>query len=381
MLEREGINSLKRLIKKIVKDGVKNKADWHLWRKNENNERFMEKIFDYQRIGNMPKVNTLVSAFFHPEEPLIGLNYTPVAHNTLHYFKSGWTLPLRICRGIVFDRQAKLVAKPFLKFFNFGENDETINLPNESFDATVKHDGHLGIIFKYNSKIILTTRGSFTSPSAIIGNEMIKKFGKKWVNDYPDNLTILVEIIHSITKVILRYEQDDLILIGANNVRTLRDYDYESLLKLGRKMNLSVTTVWRGDDIDDLRQFMKDKSIANQEGFVVRFVSGPRVKFKFATYIGKMFEAKLTYSYLMKNMIKGKLDEKLNFLPAEGKIRAQEMLKEILAVKDIIDEDKKSLDRKQKEYLYLLEDEEKRSNSYKTTCRSFLLFLKSENKK
>ena len=381
MLEREGVNNLKRLIKKLVRDGVKNKADWHLWRKKEDNERFMEKMFDYQKIGDMPKINALVSAFFHPEEPLIGLNYTPVAHNALHNFKSGWTLPLMLCRGIIFDRRAKLVAKPFLKFFNFGENEQTINLPNESFDATVKHDGHLGIIFKYNGKVFLTTRGSFTSPSSIVGNEMIKKLGQKWADDYPDNLTTLVEIIHSLTKVILYYEQEGFILIGANNVRTLRDYDYKNLLKLGRKINLSVTAVWQGNSIADLRQLMKDRSIANQEGFVARFASGLRVKFKFATYIGKMFEAKLIYGYLMRNMVKGKLDEKLNFLPAEGKIRAQEMLKDIFAVKEIIDLDDRSLAKKQREYLYLLEAEERRSNSYKTTCRSFLLFLKSESKK
>ncbi len=133
-IERKAVGGLKRFIKRLTKAGVITKEAYREWCKK--NESLMEKTFWYQRETGMPSVTSLVSAFFHPSQPLIGLNYTPVAHNTLHHYHSGWTLPLRQCRGIIFDSNGDLVAKAFNKFFNYGEHGETSSLPNVAFVAT-----------------------------------------------------------------------------------------------------------------------------------------------------------------------------------------------------------------------------------------------------
>lgn len=165
------------------------------WAK-ENRTR-MEQLFGYAQGQGMPAIYSLVKPFEHPELPLVGLNYSPVAHNTLHRFPSGWTTPLRLCRGIIFDTAGRLMAKPFPKFFNYGEHPETETVPDLPFEATRKHDGHLGIIFEHRGKLLVTTRGSFRSKTSVLAQKMLDGYARKfsWRKNFPKDITLLVEVI------------------------------------------------------------------------------------------------------------------------------------------------------------------------------------------
>lgn len=335
MQTRNALRSLQKLIRLIVHKGIKNGKDYSAWAKEHQAE--LEKLFYYERNEGMPPVNYLARPFFHPELPLIGWNYTPTAHNLLFAFQNGWTDPLRLCRGIVFDQKAKLIALPFPKFFNFGEHQETTELPNEPFMATVKYDGHLGIIFEYDGRLLLTTRGDFTSRTSVLGNQMLRDHANhfNWSKYNPD-ITLLVEIVCPETKIYLDYgDQRSFIIVGAYNRKTLRDYSYPSLMKLGKELNLPVAVQWPGSSLCDLRDLIADKTITNQEGFVARFRKGLRVKFKFQTYLQKMFEDSFKdkgYAALMQWHMAGKLNEKLALLPEELTMEGEKMWREILKV-------------------------------------------------
>lgn len=370
--ERDAVLTLEKFVKALVKSRIKNKEQYRRWKKR--NEGLMEKFFWYRKTDpKMPSITALVGAFFHPTEPFIGLNYTPVAHNTLHAFPDGWTSPLRLCRGIIFSRRGKLLAKPFAKFFNYGENKETKEIPDEPFDATVKHDGHLGIIFEYRDKFFLTTRGDFQSRTSKIGSEMLAEHAAAniWRASFPKDLTALVEIIHPATKVHLDYRgEKKFILIGACNNKTLEDFNYEKLLKLGEMLTLPVTECWDVKSVSGMRKLMEDLTINNREGFVARFKSGLRVKFKFATYINKMVEAKLSYRYIMKRMMAGNLERMIKFLPEEIYSQAQEMTVKLRKVAQMPFSEKEK-----REYLYKLVPPEESNSGYRTVCREFLKFL------
>lgn len=373
MEEREAINKLGAFVQKLIQDGVRDKMAFREWRKK--NKEIMESFFDYAKFTDekIQPITALVSVFFHPQEPLVGLNYTPVAHNTLHQFPAGWTMPLRLCRGIIFDYDGKLIAKPFSKFFNVGENEETKKLPNMPFDATAKHDGHLGIIFDYQGRLFVTTRGSFESKSALIATEMLKNYfiKKWWTKKFPTHLTVLVEIIHPETKVHVDYKRKKkFILIGAYDRNTLQDFDYETLLRLGRDLGLKVTERWQGTSLQDLKELMKDLSVENKEGYVVRFQNGYRVKFKFATYINLMVKEKLSYSYLMRRIISGNLQKMIENLPEELYAEAEAMVKKLKKVQSPAFANMPERERRQ--YLYELVEPEKSTSYYRSICRDFL---------
>lgn len=333
--KRFAILALSGFIQTFIEAGVRDARAFNEWKKNETNAKYMQKCFEYPSDNGMPSITGLVKPFFHPTLPLVGLNYTPLAHNTLHEFPQGWTTALRLCRGIIFDFSGDLVALPFIKFFNLGENPETINLPNAPFEATAKQDGHLGIIFRYGDEFVLTTRGDFNSPTSKFANVMLAQYVKKnkWHDNFQVGMTLLVEIIHPETKVYIDYgNKKEFRIIGAFTASTnpIRDWEYKHLLVLGSVLGLPVTEIWEGDNLRDLVTLVRDRSVHNQEGFVVKFENGLRVKFKFENYIGLMVKDKLSPAYLMQRMISGNLEKMLLTLPEEIYSTALNMLGEIM---------------------------------------------------
>lgn len=372
------VESLGELVRLMDRASVNSRPDYRQWAKEHQKD--LKELFWYEQLPGMPNIHQLVSADFHPEFPLILLNYTPVAHSTLHEFEHGWTDPIRLCRGIVFDRESNLIALPYAKFFNYGQHPETMYLPpDEPFEATVKKDGHLGIIFEYCGRILLTTRGSFTSPSAIIGQQMIDKYVEEnnWGAWYPTDVTLLTEIIHPETKVYLDYHsQRELCLIGAFHRVRYYDYGYTDLRDLADYLGLPLTEIWTGNSLDELVALMGDRNIRNQEGYVIRFQSGLRVKLKFKTHLEKMMADNLSYKFLMRAWAKGELEEKIALLSPRDQERTQKMLNEIL---EVVSRPGKL--REKRRWLYemlpkpsldLDPEVEQSTSGYQKSCRQFL---------
>jgi RNA ligase len=358
------IPELQEFVRIMASAGVRSTKDYRAWSKD--NESKMNEFFGYGRSDGMPGIYSLVNCAFHPQHPLALLNYTQLAHNTLHGFPAGWTRALRLCRGIVIDLEGKLVALPFAKFFNFGEQAETANLPAEPFEATVKYDGHLGIIFSYADQLLLTTRGYFDSPTSVLGSQMLAEQAEKngWNASEFKNRTLLAEIIHPQTKVYVNYGQTGFIAIGATQLAPPQDFNCTELQAWSAVLNLPVTETWNGDSLAELAQLMKDRGITNQEGYVVRFQSGLRVKFKFENYIGLMVADKLTFTYLMNRLISGNAKKMLATLPEEIFQTALQMLGKImlaLATPGVAKDKWKQL--------YLLVPEEERTSYFQGVCR------------
>ena len=96
------------------------------------------------------------------------------------------------CRVLVTNSKGDIVARPFKKFFNYDEHKPE-DIPNEDYVVYEKMDGSLGILFNYENEWIMTTRGSFTSPQAIKGKELLGKYPLDKLNK---NNTYLFEIIY-----------------------------------------------------------------------------------------------------------------------------------------------------------------------------------------
>lgn len=106
----------------------------------------------------------------HPTLPLSIYNYTRKTQ-----YEKLWDNITKSCRGLVLDKEGNVVAKSFDKFFNY-EELTLDDIPNESFEVFEKMDGSLLIVFWYEGKWIVASRGSFTSEQAIKGAELLKKY-------------------------------------------------------------------------------------------------------------------------------------------------------------------------------------------------------------
>jgi len=180
------------------------------------------------------------------------------------------------CRGLVLDLEGNVIAKPFPKFFNYEEHKPE-DIPNENFEVYEKVDGSLGIIFHYEGEWLIATRGSFASEQAIKGKEMLDKLNK---SSLIPGYTYLAEIIYPENRIVVDYgDEEKLVVLGAYNNETGKEVEVSEMVNEGWEVVMMYKT-W-GEDWETLKkEISKDN-----EGYVIRFSSGMRMKIKGDEYV------------------------------------------------------------------------------------------------
>lgn len=208
----------------------------------------------------------------HPELDLTIYNYSQKTQ-----YERFWNEETLSCRGLVMDSYGNIVARPFKKFFNFGEVSSEI--PDLPFEAFEKMDGSLGIFFWYKGNPIFASRGSFTSEQALKGKSMIIE---KEYEILSDGVTYLFEIIYEENRIVVDYGNDErLVLLGAIETETGKEIPYKELEDKLSDKGFELVKKW--DSKISIDSILKEND-SNREGYVLRFSNGYRIKIKFEEY-------------------------------------------------------------------------------------------------
>lgn len=204
-------------------------------------------------------------------------------------FDNMWNDVTTTCRGLITDEDGNIVARPFRKFFNYGQME---SIPDGPFIVQEKMDGSLGIIYpRPDGTLAVATRGSFQSEQA--------EWATDWLNSNPAclaeawkmvraNLTPLVEIIYPTNRIVVDYgNKADLTFLAAIDNETGLDTDGYTVID--PETGMSFDGYWPGEvapfhnglDMDAVLSTQRD----NAEGFVLRWEDGTRVKVKHDEYI------------------------------------------------------------------------------------------------
>ncbi len=140
----------------------------------------------------------------HPTLPISIYNYSRTCQ-----YENKWDEITKACRGLILDQEGNVVAKGFDKFFNIEEHNPE-EIPNEPFEVFEKLDGSLGILFWYQGKWMLATKGSFVSEQAIKGREILKKYNFEPI---PKGYTTLVEIIYPENRIVCGYGDEESLVV------------------------------------------------------------------------------------------------------------------------------------------------------------------------
>ena len=206
----------------------------------------------------------------HPTEKLWIYNYT-----TATQYERVWNEITVQCRGLILDEKYQIIGRPFEKFFNLGELENQL-LPDEPFEVYEKMDGSLGILYWYQGKAFMATRGSFQSEQSVVANELLQKKYGHLVAQLEQDKTYLFEIIYPANRIVLDYgDLKDLILLAVIDNATGKD---------GALPDIGFPLVKTYKNLKDIAR-LKELEEKNREGFVVRFQSGLRYKIKFAEYV------------------------------------------------------------------------------------------------
>lgn len=221
-------------------------------------------------------------------------------------YNRSWDIVTTSCRGMVTDRDGRVVARPFGKFFNLGE------LPGWSppalpFDVFDKVDGSLGIAFFWDNNWRVSTAGSLLSDQALVGSRMLDEADTEGMDK---SLTYLFEIVYKDNVIVLRYPFEGLVLLGAVRTATGEDIHPDMVPWNGRRAERLAFS----GDLAGLRAVIPD----NREGFVVRFADGQRVKVKGDEYL-RLHTAiyGVTTIRVWEALREGRLDQYLEPLPDE----------------------------------------------------------------
>ena len=210
----------------------------------------------------------------HPTLDLTIWNYTPKVQ-----YERLWDDITIQCRGLVTNSKGDIVAKPFKKFFNYEEHKPE-DIPNEEFVVYEKLDGSLGILFNYQGEWILCTRGSFTSPQAIKGKEILDRHD---ISEIRKDNTYLFEIIYPENRIVVDYKgEEKLVVLGAIHTDTGEELPDSSIFWL-QDCGFEIVTTYKtwGESYD----LLKEEISKDKEGYVIRFKSGFRMKIKGDEYV------------------------------------------------------------------------------------------------
>jgi RNA ligase len=193
-------------------------------------------------------------------------------------FDGEWNDATLIARGLVLDvKNEAVAATPFPKFFNALERGETIpDLPFETFE---KVDGSLIIIFWHAGEWKTTTKGTFGTTQAKWAAARLKDCD---LSSLQRGTTYLAEAVYAENRIVVRYAEDAMVLLAAYD-ESGAELSYASLCETADRLGWRMAKRHGYDSVSQLLHEAKDLP-ADEEGFVVRFNDGLRLKIKGAEY-------------------------------------------------------------------------------------------------
>lgn len=179
---------------------------------------YLNDVLDPALLGQMMDEG-YVQVRYHPDYPYAVYCYTKQA-----MFDHEWNDVTKVCRGLIVNEDTgEILARPFKKFFNYGEPDCPDIHPDEFVQVYDKVDGSLGIAYSTPNGLAIATKGSFTSEQAQHATELLRdRYG---AYKPVEGITDLFEIVYPDNRIVLDYgDLDQLVYLGSVGVASGDSY-------------------------------------------------------------------------------------------------------------------------------------------------------------
>ena len=190
----------------------------------------------------------------------------------------------RECRGLIFDREGNLMSRPFHKFFNVNEREETqMNVIDLSQTHVImeKMDGSMIRPILVDGYLRLATKMGVTDV-AMQAETWLAASGdniKGWLRSCVENgITPLLEWISPFNQIVIAYEAADLVYLGSR-VNLTGEYFFDE--------DVPFTLVPRYGNVEgNLADYIaRQRGAEGREGDIIRFADGHMLKIKNDWYV------------------------------------------------------------------------------------------------
>ena len=243
-----------------------------------------EKLQEYLDAG-------LVDTAHHPTFPLTMFTYGREC-----VALQAWDNVTTRCRGLIVNEETdEIVARPFEKFFNYGEVSTDVQYtgvgprPEGEPDYILeKMDGFLITLYEWQGVQYAASKGSFDSPHA--------KWATAWLRQrdcpllFPPGWTAVFEGVTSSLRIVVDYKgREELVLLGIVKIETGEEMSRPEVESYARLNKLSLPIWHKLGTVGDFVKATLNPDVKNVEGYVLvwdRPGETPfRLKLKYTDYL------------------------------------------------------------------------------------------------
>lgn len=201
----------------------------------------------------------------------------------------------RECRGIIFYPDGRLMSRPFDKFFNVGEREETqvrnIDL-SQPHVIMEKMDGSMIRPIRVNGEVRLATKMGITDTS-IAAEQYLQSLDKERyakIIAYLDTklksgMTPLMEFVAPDNRIVIEYNEPDLVLLAVRDNYSGSYYDVNDLESVSFNSTLSLVPMYGAVEGSFEDYIARQREAEGREGDIICFASGHRLKIKNDWYV------------------------------------------------------------------------------------------------
>ena len=216
--------------------------------------------------------------------PHIGVKMVPGAKPYFAYDYGD--LVRRECRGIIFDTEGRIMSRPFHKFFNVNEREETqTHLIDMSRPHVImeKMDGSMIRPILVNGVVRLATKMGVTSVAEEAENFLVDstQYFKiyKWLkNCVTSGVTPIFEYVAPTNKIVIDYAEPKLVLLAMRNNITGNYY-------MPDQAPFEVVPMYGSVDGGLSEYIERAREMQGREGDIIRFMDGHMIKIKNDWYV------------------------------------------------------------------------------------------------
>jgi len=199
-------------------------------------------------------------------------------------FDKNWNETTNMARGLILDLQNKCLANRVLpKFHNLSEYGPDWNPPEHPFVVTEKYDGSM-ISLWFDKQSCLwrcTTRGSFSSEQAQWASSHISRYNLNTLLNR--DISYIFEAIYPQNRIVVDYKGlESLVLIAAFDQESGQELDIHNSDKFpfaAYHPHTQISRIYHINNLVELIEMSKNIDY-NQEGWVIRYSNGFRLKIK-----------------------------------------------------------------------------------------------------
>jgi RNA ligase len=198
----------------------------------------------------------------------------------------------RECRGLIFDNAGNIMSRPFHKFFNINEREETQShfvALDVMFDHVImeKMDGSMIRPILVDGYLRLATKMGVTNVAMDTEAWLAAQDSeyKEWLRFYMDNgYTPIFEWVSPFNQIVLAYEIEDLVLLAIRDNVTGEYLDLaEELAEIRCPFNVVRSYGSMEGNITDY--IARQRGVEGREGDIIRFTNGHMLKVKNDWYV------------------------------------------------------------------------------------------------